>query len=456
VPITRATRFRLLKPPKGDNFWPALWQALDETQRAANEIMTELYLHQKRRYDYYREHKEWPDEEKIERFVKYRNFSQRYRLNSRILAMLYPQHPHNPSRGGGFVGGIWKRLGRDVMSGKASLPNIRWGRIPFKAIAVLDKNKVVRIEERDGDLWWPLPLGETINLRSGRGWYWIRLATRTLDGSRRSILKHLRDGTYRCGDWELRWDARRRFLELVVTYTAPEEEQVELDASKALGIDLGVKQTVAAVTDSPYPVGRAALRESTSQLIQTKLRIEARRREVQRRLNRPDVRRGHGRKAKFRGMEALDRKWNSFRHTWNHTLSRRIVDLAVSEGCGVIRMEDLHGKLTDTQTFLGRNWPLHELWEMVKYKAVEAGVETEFINPAFTSRRCHNCGHINNDFSFEFRKKGNWPDFNCPACGWSGDADFNAAKNIANPEVVDAIKRQLVKQGLRNPGNGKE
>jgi len=351
--IVRSTKFRVIKPPHGDAFWSALWQALDETQKAANEVMTELYLHDKARRDYFQEHDEWPNNGEVERFMTYRSFSSKYSLNSRILSMLYPQHPHNPARGGGYVGGIWKARCKEVMRGKASLPTIRWGRIPFKATCLLKDGKL-QVVERDGDLWWPLPLGGKINKKTGEGWSEVRIATRKLDASRKAILERLMDGTYKGGDFQLAWNSRRKLLEIVISYTMPggEKKAKKVDG-RCLGVDLGIKQTVAALSDSQYQVGWQALHEATSQMIQVKKGIEARRREMLRRLSRPDIKRGRGLRAKYRPIARLDRKWDDFRRTWNHTLSRRIVDLADSENCEMIRLEDLHGKLTDTRTFLG-------------------------------------------------------------------------------------------------------
>ncbi|MHC1631509.1 MAG: zinc ribbon domain-containing protein [Methanotrichaceae archaeon] len=49
------------------------------------------------------------------------------------------------------------------------------------------------------------------------------------------------------------------------------------------------------------------------------------------------------------------------------------------------------------------------------------------IEPAYTSQTCHQC-HLIGD------RKGKT--FSCPFCGWNGDADFNAAKNIADLGAV--------------------
>ncbi len=44
------------------------------------------------------------------------------------------------------------------------------------------------------------------------------------------------------------------------------------------------------------------------------------------------------------------------------------------------------------------------------------------IDPAYTSKTCHVCGTIGSR---------NGKHFECSSCGWSGDADFNCAGNIA-------------------------
>lgn len=57
--------------------------------------------------------------------------------------------------------------------------------------------------------------------------------------------------------------------------------------------------------------------------------------------------------------------------------------------------------------------------------------------PAFTSQRCSCCGHT----AKENRKS--QADFSCVACGYSENADLNAAKNIRNAGIA------LLEQGLR-------
>jgi putative transposase len=57
-------------------------------------------------------------------------------------------------------------------------------------------------------------------------------------------------------------------------------------------------------------------------------------------------------------------------------------------------------------------------------KATAAGVELDAVNPAYTSQRCHACGHT----AAENRKS--QAVFDCQKCGHRANADVNAANNI--------------------------
>lgn len=71
-----------------------------------------------------------------------------------------------------------------------------------------------------------------------------------------------------------------------------------------------------------------------------------------------------------------------------------------------------------------RNAALGRLGECIEYKAHLAGVAFIEVPAAYTSQRCHRCGHT---------CKGNRESqavFSCKACGWAGNADINAAVNV--------------------------
>jgi len=56
----------------------------------------------------------------------------------------------------------------------------------------------------------------------------------------------------------------------------------------------------------------------------------------------------------------------------------------------------------------------------------------EKVNPAFTSQRCSVCGHM------DARSRESQARFVCTACGFAGNADMNAARNIAAGHAVTA------------------
>ena len=62
---------------------------------------------------------------------------------------------------------------------------------------------------------------------------------------------------------------------------------------------------------------------------------------------------------------------------------------------------------------------------LVRRLQEKAPGRVEKVRPAFTSQRCSACGHVDPQ-SRESQAR-----FVCTACGFAGDADVNAARNIA-------------------------
>ncbi len=112
----------------------------------------------------------------------------------------------------------------------------------------------------------------------------------------------------------------------------------------------------------------------------------------------------------------------------------------------VIRVEDLKiGCMTrsakGTATEPGRNVRqkaglnriLRSGWGLlVRRLGDKAPGRVEKVNPAYTSRRCSACGHI------AAGSRESQALFRCVACGYTLDADVNAARNIAAGHAVTA------------------
>lgn len=135
----------------------------------------------------------------------------------------------------------------------------------------------------------------------------------------------------------------------------------------------------------------------------------------------------HRRTDRVRQQRGKERRWMRDR---NHQISRRIVDLAATYPHPVIVLERLEGiryRAKGGKRFnrMLAAWTFRELVDMVRYKAARAGIPVVLVDPRNTSKTCPACGHAT---------RANRPEqgrFRCVRCGYQGNADYVAARNIA-------------------------
>ena len=114
----------------------------------------------------------------------------------------------------------------------------------------------------------------------------------------------------------------------------------------------------------------------------------------------------------------------------NHQISTRIVAEAERTGRG-IAVEELTGirervRLRKPQRATHASWAFAQLGAFLTYKAARAGVPMVQVDPAHTSQRCTDCGHIDK------RNRTSQAKFLCRACGFTAEhADILGADNIA-------------------------
>lgn len=120
---------------------------------------------------------------------------------------------------------------------------------------------------------------------------------------------------------------------------------------------------------------------------------------------------------KVRGKK---RRYRHFMKTKNHQVSREVIEFAKQFDRPIIVLENLH------QFRKQADWTFAELRTFIEYKAMHAGMPVVAVDPKNTSKECNRCGHIDSD-----SRPHNGIIFSCVKCGYTVNADVNAAINLA-------------------------
>ncbi|WP_280858424.1 MULTISPECIES: transposase [unclassified Streptomyces] len=176
-----------------------------------------------------------------------------------------------------------------------------------------------------------------------------------------------------------------------------------------LGIDLGIVN-IATTSDGEILAGRELNR------------IRARERGLRAKLQKKNTPSAKRRLKKRRRKEARRAK------DINHKIAKHVVAEAERTGRG-IALEDLTGirervRLRKPQRATHSSWSFAQLGQFIAYKARRAGVPVMYVDPAYTSRTCAECGHIDQ----ANRVSQAW--FACRSCGFVDHADRNSSRNI--------------------------
>ena len=195
---------------------------------------------------------------------------------------------------------------------------------------------------------------------------------------------------------------------LLVTVDVPDGTPIQ--TTDFLGVDLGI---VSLATDSDGTTYTGAAVENV-------------RRRHQR--NRKSLQKT-GTKGARKRLKALAGREGRFKRIENHRISKAIVATAQGTQRG-IALEDLkhiRARITVRRSQRNRQggWGFGQLRSFIEYKAKLAGVIVVAVDPRNTSRTCNQCGHC------EKANRRSQSEFQCVHCGFSLNADFNAARNLS-------------------------
>jgi putative transposase len=218
-------------------------------------------------------------------------------------------------------------------------------------------------------------------------------------------LNRIINGTAKQGAAKLYKKKKKWYLDIPITFEVEQRKE-----TKVMGIDLGLRYIAVA------SVGTKSLFFKGNPCAFIRRRYTALRRKL-------------GKVKKLDAIRKIGNKESRWMKDMNHKISRQIINFAIANGVGLIRMEDLSeirnhqkSKKPDPGRNL-HNWTFYQLQEMIRYKAEMAGVRFELVNPKYTSITCK-CGYRD-------KANRNGIHFKCKKCGYTIHADLNGAINIA-------------------------
>jgi putative transposase len=212
-----------------------------------------------------------------------------------------------------------------------------------------------------------------------------------------------------------------------VSFTTPQTPFDRTSTGAAIGLDLGVAASVAT---------------STGALLKMPPLLTTGETQRQRRLQRKMSRQGQGSRRRARTKAAVARlaaREVDRRKDWIEKTTTQLVknhDLIAVEALKVKNMVrsargtvENPGRRVAQKRGLNRSiqsqaWALFRKRLTEKATAATSPCAVVAVNPANTSRRCSECGHTAKD------NRKSQAVFSCQSCGYTDNADVNAAKNI--------------------------
>ena len=223
-----------------------------------------------------------------------------------------------------------------------------------------------------------------------------------------------------------------------VSYAVPESELIDIPVADApvVGVDRGVTKTVVCST------GLAGNVPVMDKLI-------ARRKRYQRHMAR-QVKGSNRRAVTKRRIAKLHRKEKAIQQNWAHHATKVIASLGQLVSIEKLQTKNItrsaKGNLekpgVNVRQKAGTNRGiLKSAWgKLDRYLSYKAR-ELVRVNPAYTSQTCSQCGCVNK------HSRTSQSHFECTACGFTINADLNAAINIAVLGLAEARGQGATAQG---------
>lgn len=333
----------------------------------------------------------------------------------------------------------WKKIKRDVLNYRANLPTYKLD----TPVYIKNNNYVLR---NHNGYYVDIALYNKKGLKviGEKVGYKLEFKIDKLDENKKATLNKIISGEYKQGSSQLSISKKGK-IELIISFAFEPQLRV-LDYNRILGIDLGI---VNLATMSIWDNNKEDWDYFSwkTNVIGGQELIAFRQKEYNKRKNLSIANKlpgkgktGHGYKTRMKSVNRVRDKISNFSDTYNHKVSRYIVNFAIKNNCGVIQMEDLSGATSDVNERFLKEWSYYDLQQKIIYKAEEMGIKVILVNPKYTSKRCSECRCIHED---NRNCKENQDKFECQVCGYGKikyvNADVNASKNISIPNIDTII-----------------
>ena len=128
---------------------------------------------------------------------------------------------------------------------------------------------------------------------------------------------------------------------------------------------------------------------------------------------------------KTKAIKRINNKEQRIMKDIDHKISREIVNTAKSHNVSLIKLESLSGIRSTTRKSRKNNkslhvWSFYRLLQYITYKANQAGIRVEQVNPAYTSQTCPWCNKRHHASDRKYRCQ----------CGFHAHRDLVGAINI--------------------------
>ena len=231
---------------------------------------------------------------------------------------------------------------------------------------------------------------------------------------------------YESDDWDashatLQYDEQEDAFYLHVTLKNPDytvdgterQESQSRDDTTENGVVLGVDLNVTgafAVTSTGAFIG------SADYLTHKRDQYEQRRAKLQQ----------TGTRSAHLTIQSIGSRFSEWSLDWLHNRANDLIAEAHDADVDGIIFEELdHIRETIANGSKFQQWAYAKFVELVEYKVESTALFVDTVNPAYTSQRCSCCGFTHEDNRDDKQ-------FECQSCEYEVNADYNAAKNIAN------------------------